>query len=93
MRSAGREFLRLCGVAIVVGGLAAALTLLVVPLSVQRAPAGAVMGYCGPGYASDNAVQVRLQVGDLKSIKSAEKTIDNTFATKAVQALETGAPK
>jgi hypothetical protein len=63
MRSAGREFLRLCGVAIVVGGLAAALTLLVVPLSVQRASSGAVMGYCGPGYASDNAVQVRLDPG------------------------------
>jgi len=35
MRSGGRDFLRLCGVAIVVGGLAAALTLLFIPLSVQ----------------------------------------------------------
>jgi hypothetical protein len=63
MRSAGREFLRLCGVAIVVGGLAAALTLLFVPLSVQRASSGAVMGFCGPGFTSDNAVQVRLDPG------------------------------
>jgi NitT/TauT family transport system substrate-binding protein len=38
--------------------------------------------------AWENAVQVRLQVGDLKSAKSAEKTIDNTFAAKATQASE-----
>lgn len=63
MRSAGREFLRLCGVAIVVGGLAAALTLLLIPLSVQRAPSGALLGFCGPGRSSDNAVQVRLDPG------------------------------
>jgi hypothetical protein len=63
MRSAGREFLRLCGVAIVVGGLAAALTLLFIPLSVQRASSGAVVGFCGPGRTSDNAVQVRLDPG------------------------------
>jgi hypothetical protein len=63
MRSAGREFLRLCGVAIVVGGAAAALTLLFIPLSVQRASSGAVVGFCGPGRTSDNAVQVRLDPG------------------------------
>ena len=63
MRSPGREFLRLCGVAIVVGGLAAALTLLFVPLPVQRAPSGAVIAFCGPGATSDNAVQVRLDPG------------------------------
>ncbi len=63
MRSAGREFLRLCGVAIVVGGLAAALTLLFIPLSVQRASSGAIAGFCGPGRTSDNAVQVRLDPG------------------------------
>ena len=44
MRSGGRDFLRLCGVAIVVGGLAAALTLLFIPLSVQRAASGRPSG-------------------------------------------------
>jgi hypothetical protein len=63
MRPAGREFLRLCGIAIAVGGLAAALTLLFVPLTVQRAPSGVVTAYCGPGLTSDNAVQVRLDPG------------------------------
>ena len=63
MPSSGRDFRRLCGVAIVVGGLAAALTLLLIPLSVQRAPTGAVTGWCGPGHASDNAIQVRLDPG------------------------------
>ena len=63
MRSSRQEFLRLCGVAIVVGGLAAALALLFIPLSVQRDPAGAITGFCGPGLSSDNAVQVRLAPG------------------------------
>jgi len=63
MRSGGRDFLRLCGVAIVVGGLAAALTLLFIPLSVQRASSGAVIGWCGPGFHSDNALQVRIDPG------------------------------
>lgn len=63
MRSGGRDFLRLCGVAIVVGGLAAALTLLFIPLSVQRASSGQVIGWCGPGLHSDNALQVRIDPG------------------------------
>jgi hypothetical protein len=63
MRSGGRDFLRLCGVAIVVGGLAAALTLLFIPLSVQRDSAGQVTGWCGPGFHSDNALQVRTDPG------------------------------
>ena len=63
MRSGGRDFLRLCGVAIVVGGLAAALTLLFIPLSVQRVASGQVTGWCGPGFHSDNALQVRLDPG------------------------------
>lgn len=63
MRSGGRDFLRLCGVAIVVGGLAAALTLLFIPLSVQRAASGQAIGWCGPGLHSDNALQVRLDPG------------------------------
>ena len=63
MPSSSRDFLRLCGVAIVVGGLAAALTLLFIPLTVQRAASGAVTGWCGPGHTSDNAVQVRLDPG------------------------------
>jgi hypothetical protein len=63
MRSGGRDFLRLCGVAIVAGGLAAALTLLFIPLGVQRASTGQVAGWCGPGFHSDNALQVRLDPG------------------------------
>ena len=63
MRSGRRDFLRLCGVAIVVGGLAAALTLLFVPLSVQRTSSGQVIGWCGPGLHSDNALQVRIDPG------------------------------
>jgi hypothetical protein len=63
MRSGGRDFLRLCGVAIVVGGLAAALTLLFIPLSVQRASSGQIIGWCGPGLRSDNALQVRIDPG------------------------------
>lgn len=63
MRPSGREVLRLCGVAVVVGGLAAALTLLFIPLGVSRYPTGQVSGWCGPGYSSDNALQVRLDPG------------------------------
>ena len=63
MRSGGRDFLRLCGVAIVVGGLAAALTLLFIPLSVQRDSSGQIIGWCGPGLHSDNALQVRIDPG------------------------------
>jgi hypothetical protein len=63
MRSGGRDFLRLCGVAIIAGGLAAALTLLFIPLSVQRASSGQVTGWCGPGFHSDNALQVRIDPG------------------------------
>ena len=63
MRSGGRDFLRLCGVAIVVGGLAAALTLLFIPLSVQRTSSGQIIGWCGPGLHSDNALQVRIDPG------------------------------
>jgi hypothetical protein len=63
MQSAGREFLvRLCGVAVVVGGLAAALALIFVPLRVVLVSRN-VIGYCGPGFSSDNAVQVRLDPG------------------------------
>jgi energy-converting hydrogenase Eha subunit A len=61
MRSAGRTFLSLCGVAVVVGGLAAALTLVLIPLRVVAVTGG--IGYCGPGLSSDNAVQVRANPG------------------------------
>jgi hypothetical protein len=63
MRSGGRDFLRVCGVAIVVGGLAAALTLLFIPLGLQRTSSGTATGFCGPGLTSDNAVQVRFDPG------------------------------
>ena len=62
MRSAGRTFLSLCGVAVVVGGLAAALALVLIPLRLV-AVTGGVVGYCGPGFSSDNAVQVRVNPG------------------------------
>jgi hypothetical protein len=61
MRSAGRAFLSLCGVAVVVGGLAAALALLLIPLRLVAVTGG--VGYCGPGLSSDNAVQVRANPG------------------------------
>jgi hypothetical protein len=62
MRSSGRAFLSLCGVAVVVGGLAAALALLFIPLRLV-ALTGGMVGYCGPGLSSDNAVQVRADPG------------------------------
>jgi hypothetical protein len=61
MRSAGRTFLSLCGVAVVVGGLAAALALVLIPLRLVAVTGG--VGYCGPGFSSDNAVQVRVNPG------------------------------
>jgi hypothetical protein len=62
MQSAGRQFLRLGGVAIIAGGLAAALALIFIPLRVI-AVSSTVAGYCGPGFSSDTAVQVRLDPG------------------------------
>lgn len=61
MRSAGRAFLSLCGVAVVVGGLAAALALLFIPLRLVAVSGG--IGWCGPGLSSDNALQVRVNPG------------------------------
>jgi hypothetical protein len=61
MRSSGRAFLSLCGVAVVVGGLAAALALLFIPLRLVAVTGG--IGYCGPGLSSDSAVQVRADPG------------------------------
>ena len=61
MRSTGRAFLSLCGVAVVVGGLAAALALAFIPLRLVAVTGG--IGYCGPGLSSDSAVQVRADPG------------------------------
>jgi hypothetical protein len=61
MRSASRAFLSLCGVAVVVGGLAAALALLFIPLRLVAVSGG--IGYCGPGLSSDSALQVRVDPG------------------------------
>jgi hypothetical protein len=61
MRSSGRAFVSLCGVAVVVGGLAAALALLFIPLRLVVVTGG--IGYCGPGFSSDSAVQVRADPG------------------------------
>ncbi len=61
MRSTGRDFLRLCGVAVIVGGLAAALALLFIPLRLVAVPGG--IGYCGPGLSSDSALRVRVNPG------------------------------
>jgi hypothetical protein len=62
MRSTGRALLSLCGVAVAVGGLAAALALLLVPLRLVAVSGGGI-GYCGPGFSSDNALQVRINPG------------------------------
>ena len=62
MQSAGRLFVRLCGVAIIAGGLAAALALIFVPLRVI-AVSSSLVGYCGPGLSSASAIQVRLDPG------------------------------
>ena len=43
------------------GGLAAALALVFIPLRLVAVTGG--IGYCGPGLSSDNAVQVRLDPG------------------------------
>ena len=56
-----RSAVRLCGVAVVAGGLAAALALLFIPLRLVAVSGG--IGYCGPGLHSDNAIQVRLDPG------------------------------
>jgi hypothetical protein len=56
-----RSAVRLCGVAVIAGGLAAALALLFIPLRVVAVTGG--IGYCGPGLHSDSAVQVRLDPG------------------------------
>ncbi|MGP8000562.1 MAG: hypothetical protein ACLPKI_25055 [Streptosporangiaceae bacterium] len=56
-----RGFIRLCGVAVAAGGLAAALALLFIPLRLVAVPGG--VGYCGPGLSSDSALQVRLNPG------------------------------
>jgi hypothetical protein len=61
MRSAGGTFLSLCGVAVLVGGVAAALALALIPLRLVVVTGG--IGYCGPGLSSDNAVQVRADPG------------------------------
>jgi hypothetical protein len=61
MRSAGGTFLSLCGVAVLVGGVAAALALALIPLRLVAITGG--IGYCGPGLSSDNAVQVRADPG------------------------------
>jgi hypothetical protein len=61
MRSAGGTFLSLCGVAVLVGGLAAALALVLIPLRLVAVTG--TYGYCGPGLSSDNALQVRADPG------------------------------
>ncbi len=100
MRATGREILRLGGVAVIVGGLAAALALLFVPLGVQRV-SGAVVGFCGPGLTSDNAIQVRLDPGVVNTggspgqlVPAAEQRQLERFCTREantrlVQALAT----
>ena len=61
MRSTSRAFLSLCGVAVVAAGLAAGLALLFIPLRLVAVSGG--IGYCGPGYSSDSALQVRVNPG------------------------------
>jgi hypothetical protein len=65
VRPVAQEFMRICGIAVLAGGIAAALALLFVPLSVGRTTAGTTIlqSFCGPGATSDNAVQVRIDPG------------------------------
>ena len=57
--------MRICGIAVMAGGLAALLALLFVPLSVARTSQGSTVleSFCGPGTTSDNAIQVRIDPG------------------------------
>ncbi|HUY48619.1 MAG TPA: hypothetical protein VMV92_23350 [Streptosporangiaceae bacterium] len=101
MRLTGREIVRLCGVAVLVGGLAAALALLFVPLGLEVS--GTTVGYCGPGATSDNAAQVRLDPGIVntggspgQSVPAAEQQQLEQFCigeadTKLVEAAATAA--
>jgi hypothetical protein len=61
VRPVAREIIRICGVAVVAGGLAAALALVFVPLGLERT--AAAVGFCGPGATSDNALQVGIDPG------------------------------
>ena len=105
MRSAP-EIRRLCGVAILFGGMAAALALILVPLGLQRTPGvdGQVeaSGWCGPGFTSDSALQVRLDPGivntgqDAGQVSRAEQQQFEQFCTgeantRFTQAALTGA--
>jgi hypothetical protein len=65
VRPVTQEIMRICGIAILAGGIAAALALLFVPLSVGRTTEGSTIlqSFCGPGATSDNAVQVRIDPG------------------------------
>jgi hypothetical protein len=61
VRLIAREIIRICGVAVVAAGLAAALALIFVPLGLERS--ATTLGFCGPGATSDNAFQVRIDPG------------------------------
>jgi len=65
VRPVAQEIMRICGIAVVAGGIAAALALLFVPLAVGRASEASTTleSFCGPGLTSDNAVQVRIDPG------------------------------
>jgi hypothetical protein len=89
MRSLGRELLALAGLAVVAGGLAAALALLFVPLPLQRS-ADAV-GYCGPGLRSDNAIQVRLDPGIVNTGAPAGQTAGTAAQQRSLERFCTGA--
>ncbi|MDX6394121.1 MAG: hypothetical protein QOJ73_5184 [Streptosporangiaceae bacterium] len=65
VRPVAQEIMRIFGIAVIAGGLAAALALLFVPLSVGRTSEGSTVleSFCGPGATSDNAIQVRIDPG------------------------------
>src|ERR1022692_811233 len=65
VRPVAQEIMRICGIAVLAGGMAAALALIFVPLSGGRTTAGATVvgGFWGRGPSSDNAVQVRMDRG------------------------------
>jgi hypothetical protein len=62
MHPAAVRVINLAGFALIVAGLVAAITLVLLPLPTLTAE-GSAVAWCGPGQTSDNALQVRLNPG------------------------------
>jgi hypothetical protein len=62
MHPAAVRVINLAGFALIVAGLVAAITLLLLPLPTLTVE-GSAVAWCGPGQTSDSALQVRLNPG------------------------------